>query len=962
MGEPTKLARRMKKDNGQASPSSKFLGESKKRKSLSKPEDLQECFTGYGLATEQGDLQDENLKPRTTLANGNDNGKSTMEIETTTPLPPSKKHKPAPPATSELLKYFSKIQVNGQSNIKETIQVKERSNTKESVQVNERSSIKEFIQVKDSGSVKESIQVKVRGSIKESFQVKERGSTKKSVQVNEKISTTESVQINEGNSANETTQGNKRSNIKESIQVNKKCSAKENNIGGATTDAKMEAQRTLKALHDQVHNSKPKSESTILTDEMCAKPSTKGQKKEPVANGRHKHHGNISKFLHDISAEKAIDLRSKDSSEKSQSSVLVDESNVDNGPALHLRSKARSKPSPRSTAAKEKLGPKKSKSKSWKKNSAFSDSDRSESDYDNDDSEDSDFAADTEVGAKLDPSQRSILTMFSRRSSHLPSTLNRVTREKRPESSALGDSLIDSMDEEIDEEQDPNRKSITNAFSKMNHSRLVSTYKSVSGAERDRERDSNDSSDDDDDFMDAKVDEKQDPNQRSISTMFMKIHRPPASSYVSNRPERKRQLTQLSRSLLSGGLSNHSNTCYLNSVLQTLRNTAGCAQVLFAIQDKVRVLEEALGSQIKVTEYQRCLFDHALDVFRTLNAREMNEAGNDVDKKSIYPKEVISTLRHGDSLFNSSEQQDAAEFLFYVISQLEDVLKALLQLWQETRSQLAKDIESLISETWHPINDLFQVGIQTVTHCQKCQSVTINVDRGIDLTVQIDADNPALVRDLDWGITATMKMEHMRGDNQRFCDKCNSKEDAHVYHYFTSLPKVMILRLQRYNFKEDAMKLQNGVSCTEKMDFEKWMSQDYKGPDVNYELCAIIVHRGRVIASGHYYVYIKKDVEIETTIIEPEGESRVEKKVFRWLKYNDSSVDPVSDEDMDRVFSGQVSAQANSDIDSWSSGGARGLGSVNDGIAEASFASSTLLDDDLGTPYVYLYRRVDQAQ
>lgn len=48
------------------------------------------------------------------------------------------------------------------------------------------------------------------------------------------------------------------------------------------------------------------------------------------------------------------------------------------------------------------------------------------------------------------------------------------------------------------------------------------------------------------------------------------------------------------------------------------------------------------------------------------------------------------------------------------------------------------------------------------------------------------------------------------------------------------------------------------------------------------ELCAIIIHRGRSVHSGHYYAYIQKNVEMETEITEPDGETRVEKKSFRW--------------------------------------------------------------------------------
>lgn len=168
--------------------------------------------------------------------------------------------------------------------------------------------------------------------------------------------------------------------------------------------------------------------------------------------------------------------------------------------------------------------------------------------------------------------------------------------------------------------------------------------------------------------------------------------------------------------------------------------------------------------------------------------------------------------------------------MFYVISQFDDVLREVTQAGQ----QVTLAPEDQIPKDWQPINELFQVSTQSVTHCLKCPAVTTNEDRGIDLTVQIDNENPTLVRDLNWGIMETMKMEHMKDDNQRFCEKCNTKEEAHVFHYFTSLPKILILRLQRYNFKEGAIKLQNSVSCTEQLNFREWMCGEFKGPDPRY--------------------------------------------------------------------------------------------------------------------------------
>ncbi|GJJ70287.1 hypothetical protein EMPS_02636 [Entomortierella parvispora] len=445
---------------------------------------------------------------------------------------------------------------------------------------------------------------------------------------------------------------------------------------------------------------------------------------------------------------------------------------------------------------------------------------------------------------------------------------------------------------------------------------------------------------DDDSDREPKEEEKPDPNQKAITSMFTKSLARPTSIYPREPEKKKPKMTARSRSLLSGGLSNYSNTCYLNSVLQTFRNIPGCTETLFTIRDKMEAVEASSGSLDKISEYQRMLFENILQVLRTLDQKEKGEG--DDGERTAYPKDVIACLRQGDSLFNTSDQQDAAEFLFYVISLFDDVIKAV----QTPQDNAQADTEKRESPEWHPINDLFQVGTQTVAHCQQCLFISTHSDRGIDLTVQIDNDNPTMIRDLEWGISETMKTEHMKDDNQRFCDKCSQKADAHVHHYFTSLPRIMILRLQRYNFMEGAVKLQNEVSCTEEINFSKWMSKSYKGADPRYELCAILIHRGRVITSGHYYVYIKKTTEIETTTTDSDGETISEKKTYQWLKYNDSSVLPVTEEGMAKIFSGKVSGL----------GAYEGLEETN---TSSLFQRLDVGEDDMATPYVYIYQRID---
>lgn len=112
--------------------------------------------------------------------------------------------------------------------------------------------------------------------------------------------------------------------------------------------------------------------------------------------------------------------------------------------------------------------------------------------------------------------------------------------------------------------------------------------------------------------------------------------------------------------------------------------------------------------------------------------------------------------------------------------------------------------------------------------------MTIKNEREFDLTVQIDTSNPGLVRDLEWGISDTMKQEVTTEDNKRYCERCKTNEDAHVSNFFTSLPKIMILRLQRSSFMQGAVKIPNGVACSQRMNFRQWMSSNYQGDHPDY--------------------------------------------------------------------------------------------------------------------------------
>ncbi|KAF9963158.1 Ubiquitin carboxyl-terminal hydrolase 12 [Modicella reniformis] len=864
MAEFTKLAQRMKLNDGSLVPLSKVLAVSKKRKGSSRSRDQYESFSGYGIEPDKSDVQDEN---RNTLGTRKSSARRSS-IDANGEHPPAKKHKsplPLAPGTSELLKYFTKAPLGDKSN----------TSPPDAAQVIE--ARKAFKALQDQDQLKPTHEPT---STADRTLVKPQKREPHDPSTNGKRELARIKKTSSQTTKSEPT-------IEKDPDLDAKTDPATSDTSGinGVTDLPKNTRSMLEYFKYKPNRERPGAmQQSGFISPKCE--DTLKQATVIVLDDTTIH---IHADMHgQATAKSNQELSDKESSnapqpERTRRHRLVRASVLAPGKRRGVNSKSLAPTSLEGSAQES-------------------------------GQEAEPSAPETELEPEPEPdsvtvSRQFMSNYFEAQILQKPNPTN--TAPKLPTQPDKPAELVGQPASGVRPRPKTYSKSkgsdVAAKQEQKNNKKNAARRRKTSYSDSDRSESDRNSNEIDDDYLDKPVELK---------------------------------FTPLSRSLLSGGLSNLSNTCYLNSVLQALRNTSGCAEALFAIQENIQRLEENLGSRIKVTEYQRSLFERALEVFRVLDSRERCQGVESSDEKTVYPKEMISTLRQGESLFNSSDQQDAAEFLFYIISQFDDVLKALLQLRQDLGSELAQDIKALIPENWQPIDDLFQVGTQTVTHCQKCPSVSVNMDRSIDLTVQIDTDNPTIIRDLDWGISKTMKMEHMKDDNQRFCEKCDSKEDAHVYHYFTSLPKVMILRLQRYNFKEGAVKIQNGVSCAESMNFEKWMSCDYKGTHPNYELCAMIVHRGRVITSGHYYVYVKKEVEIETVVTE----SRTETRTFRWLKYNDSRVTPVTDADMAKVLAGNVGTQA--------------VNNISDGAGSLDLDSKEISINDLATPYVYIYRRI----
>eukprot|EP00966_Prymnesium_polylepis_P326563 7382477-Prymnesium_polylepis.1 len=100
----------------------------------------------------------------------------------------------------------------------------------------------------------------------------------------------------------------------------------------------------------------------------------------------------------------------------------------------------------------------------------------------------------------------------------------------------------------------------------------------------------------------------------------------------------------------------------------------------------------------------------------------------------------------------------------------------------------------------------------------------------------------------------------MNGDNQYSCEACRCKRDAVKQLELVALPHVLALHLKRFVGLQ-----KNGKHVA----FKETLVQG----DESFDLCAVVVHAGATIESGHYYAYVR------------DGQ--------RWLKCNDKIVESV---------------------------------------------------------------------
>uniref|UniRef100_A0A7M4EKC2 Ubiquitin carboxyl-terminal hydrolase 12 n=1 Tax=Crocodylus porosus TaxID=8502 RepID=A0A7M4EKC2_CROPO len=277
------------------------------------------------------------------------------------------------------------------------------------------------------------------------------------------------------------------------------------------------------------------------------------------------------------------------------------------------------------------------------------------------------------------------------------------------------------------------------------------------------------------------------------------------------------------------------NTCYCNSVLQALYFCRPFREKVLAYKVQPRKKESLLT----------CLSD----LFNSI-ATQKKKVG------VIPPKKFISRLRKENELFDNYMQQDAHEFLNYLLNTIADLLQEEKKQEKQNGKLQNGSIESEEGDktdlTW--VHEIFQGTLTNETRCLNCEAVSSKDEDFLDLSVDVE-QNTSITHCLR-GFSNT---ETLCSEYKYYCEQCRSKQEAQKRMRVKKLPMILALHLKRFKYM-DQLHRYTKLSYRVVFPLELRLfntSGDATNPDRMYDLVAVVVHCGSGPNRGHYITIVK---------------------------------------------------------------------------------------------------------
>ncbi|WFD36205.1 ubiquitinyl hydrolase 1 [Malassezia cuniculi] len=343
--------------------------------------------------------------------------------------------------------------------------------------------------------------------------------------------------------------------------------------------------------------------------------------------------------------------------------------------------------------------------------------------------------------------------------------------------------------------------------------------------------------------------------------------------------------------VLACGLHNFGNSCYMNATLQCLSATVSLSRyMLDGMYKRAINVQNPLGTRGALAE-----------AYAQLVRRLWRGQG------PFAPYEFRDVISRVAPVFRGSEQQDAQEFLVFLLDGLHEDLNLVLQrpapfelsdaqqkIIDTSAPQVASSIEWQRYRTRENsvIVDTFQGQLRNRMTCTVCGTISTTYNTFMYLSLPIPHVRRGSVS-LEQCLNAFVHDEVMDGANAWHCPKCKKPRRSIKQLTFARLPPILLIQLKRFYYKGAVTeKIRTRVTFPiDDFDLTNYMppplppgaampgyvpSQTQRPPYV-YDLYGVTHHFGD-LNTGHYTASVRTHgrwMECDDTRIGSESESKL---------------------------------------------------------------------------------------